>query len=111
MSDLAALRELGSRMGRHRLNKNLTQAAVASQAGVSTPTVQRIEQGKSTQASNLIRILRALKLLDNLDALVPEPAGSPIQQARLRGKVRQRASSPSSGIREPPPEWRWEDDA
>ena len=88
------------------------QATLAAQAGVSTPTVQRIEQGSSTQATNLLRILRALKLLDNLDALIPQPAVSPIQQARMRGKLRQRASSPSSGgIREPPPEWRWEDEA
>ena len=110
-SDRAILRELGSRMARHRLNRNLTQAALATQAGVSTPTVQRIEQGSSTQAANFIRILRALKLLDNLDALVPEPPVSPIQQVKLRGKVRQRASSTSPGIREPSPEWRWEDDA
>ena len=98
-------------MARHRLNRNLTQAALAAQAGVSTPTVQRIEQGNSTQAANLLRILRALKLLDNLEALIPEPPVSPIQQARLRGKLRQRASSPSSGIREPSPEWRWEDES
>lgn len=111
LSDRAILRELGGRLARHRLNKNLTQEALAAQAGVSTPTVQRTEQGKSAQASNLIRILRALRLLDNLDAVVPEPPVSPIQQVRLRGRVRQRASSPSSGIREPSPEWRWEDDA
>ena len=84
LSDHAAIRELGSRIARHRLNKNLTQATLAAQAGVSTPTVQRIEQGKSIQATNLIRILRALKLLDNLEALIPEPAVSPIQQAKLR---------------------------
>lgn len=110
-SDRAALRELGSRIARHRLNRNLTQAALAAQAGVSTPTVQRIEQGNSTQAANLLRILRALKLLENLEALIPEPAVSPIQQARLRGRVRQRASSPSSALGERSPEWRWEDDA
>ena len=98
-------------MARHRLNRNLTQATLAAQAGVSTPTVQRIEQGTSIQAANLLRILRALKLLDNLEALIPEPAISPIQQARLRGRVRQRASTRSSDLRERSPEWRWEDDA
>ena len=111
LSDRAILKELGSRLARHRLNRNVTQAALAVQAGVSTPTVQRIEQGSSTQVANLLRILRALKLLDNLEALIPEPAVSPIQQARLRGKLRRRASSLPAGIREPAPEWRWEDDA
>ena len=110
-SDRAILRELGSRLARHRLNGNVTQATLAARAGVSTPTVQRIEQGSSTQAANLVRILRALKLLDNLEALIPEPAVSPIQQARLRGRTRRRASSSSSDVREPSPEWRWEDDA
>ena len=110
ISDRAILRELGGRLARHRLNKNLTQEALAAQAGVSTPTVQRTEQGKSAQASNLIRILRALRLLDNLDTLVPEPPVSPIQQAKLRGRVRQRASSSSPNIREPSSDWRWEDD-
>ena len=109
MSDRAALKELGSRIARHRLNKNLTQAALAAEAGVSTPTVQRIEQGKSTQASNLIRILRALKLLANLEILIPEPAVSPIQQVKMRGKLRQRASSPSEE-KERPSEWTWGDE-
>ena len=94
LSDAAVLEELGQRIARYRLNRNMTQGALATESGVSTPTVQRLEKGQSTQASNLIRILRTLKLLENLDALVPEPAISPLQQARMQGKTRQRASSP-----------------
>ena len=108
-SDQAALHALGRRLARHRLNRNLTQAALAAQAGVSTLTVQRVEQGRSSQAANLIRILRALELLDNLDALVPEPAISPVQQARMRGRIRQRASS-RSGAPARPTEWSWGDE-
>jgi transcriptional regulator with XRE-family HTH domain len=108
-SDDAALETLGRRLARHRLNRNLTQTALAVEAGVSTPTVQRIEQGHSSQAANLIRILRALGLLDNLDALVPEPPLSPIQQASMRGRIRQRAS-PASGKPETPVDWSWGDE-
>ena len=103
------MQALGRRLARHRLNRNLTQAAVAAEAGVSTLTVQRIEQGHSSQAANLIRILRALGLLENLDALVPEPAISPVQQARMRGRIRQRASS-RSGKPEPSIDWAWGDE-
>ena len=102
------MQALGRRLARHRLNRNLTQAVLAAQAGVSTLTVQRMEHGRSSQAANLIRILRALGLLDNLDALVPEPAISPIQQARMRGRIRQRASR--SGKPEPPADWSWGDE-
>jgi transcriptional regulator with XRE-family HTH domain len=94
LSDDAVLQELGRRIGRYRLNRNMTQGALATESGVSTPTVQRLEKGHSTQAANLIRILRTLTLLDNLDALVPDPVLSPLQQAKLQGKARKRASAP-----------------
>ena len=108
LSDGAVLEELGQRIARYRLNRNMTQGALATESGVSTPTVQRLEKGQSTQASNLIRILRTLKLLENLDALVPEPAISPLQQARMQGKTRQRASSPRK--RQTPTRWTWDTD-
>ena len=95
-SDRAAMQELGSRIARYRLGQNLTQATLAAQAGVSTPTVLRLEQGRSTQAANFIRILRALKLLGNLESLIPEPGISPVQQAAMPGELRERASSPSA---------------
>ncbi len=93
LSDKALLRQLGERLLQYRLNRNITQEALAKEAGISVRTVNRIERGHSTQVSNFLRLLRSLGLLDNMDALVPEPALSPIQQVKLQGKNRQRASS------------------
>ena len=108
MSDAASLMELGSRIAQYRLNNNLTQSNLAKEAGVSTLTIHRIEHGQSTQFSNLIRILRELNLIGNLEALIPEPAISPIQQIKMHGKKRQRASSRSE-TSEPTEPWSWDD--
>lgn len=91
-SDDTILQELGQRIARHRLNKNITQDKLAKEAGVSKQTIHRIEHGSSVQASNLIRVLRTLKLIGNMDVLVPNPPASPIQKLMLQGKTRQRAS-------------------
>ena len=39
-----------------------------------------------------IQILRALDALEELDSLLPEPGISPLQLAKMKGKVRRRAS-------------------
>ncbi len=108
-SDDATLKELGGRISQYRLNKNWTQNALAAEAGVSKRTIHRVEHGHSTQTSNLIRILRALHLLENLEVLIPEPAISPIQQAKMQGKKRKRASSKSGEPKQTVP-WSWEAD-
>jgi hypothetical protein len=41
--------------------------------------------------SLLIRVLRAMGKLSQLDAFLPEPGLSPIQLAKLKGRERQRA--------------------
>ncbi len=107
--DGAILGELGARIARYRLNRNLTQEALAERAGVSRPTVARLEQGNSTTLSNLIRVLRALDLVENLEALVPEPPLSPIQQLKTKQRQRQRASSSASSEDRRAP-WTWGDD-
>lgn len=107
ISDSAALKELGGRIAQYRLNRNLTQAALAKEAGVSQRTLIRVEHGESTQTSNLIRILRVLHILENFESLIPEPAISPIQQLKLHGKSRKRASpGHKSGSKKP---WSWGD--
>lgn len=108
-SDTAVLEEIGERLARHRLERDLTQADLAEQAGVSKRTVERLEAGESTQLTILIRILRALGLLEALDQAIPEIAPSPLDLLKMKGKQRQRASS-KRGPRETDGAWSWGDD-
>src|SRR5271163_2424007 len=110
LSDTAILEELGKRLLRHRLNQNLTQQDLADEAGTGVNTVYRLEQGQSTQLSNLIRILRALGLVSNFDALVPESPPSPIEQAKLKKDERKRASQRREE-RGPSAIWKWDDES
>lgn len=114
-SEPAILTELGRRLARVRIDLNLTQADLAREAGISKRTVERIEDGASSQTSSLIRILRALDLLAGLDALVPQPRSRPMDLLRRKDKPRRRASSKRATARrrasdqdEP---WKWGEDA
>lgn len=71
-TDLAILSEIGERLGRCRLDFNLTQAKLAQTAGVSKRTVERMEKGESVQLTSFVQILRALDLVGNLEAVIPQ---------------------------------------
>ncbi len=111
LTDETVAQELGERLARTRLERNLTQAALAEQAGISKRTLERLESGAaSTQLSALVRVSRALGLIDRLDALVPPPVPSPIQQLKLEGRKRKRASG--SGVVEgAKKKWTWGDES
>jgi transcriptional regulator with XRE-family HTH domain len=111
MTDTAVLAEIGERLAQHRLGRNLTQAELAHEAGVSKRTVLRLEAGESTQLTNLIRIIRALGLLGNLDAFVPPSASSPVEQLRTQGKKRKRASPRSNQSDSDEKDWTWGDES
>jgi transcriptional regulator with XRE-family HTH domain len=107
-TDGVILKELGSRLTKIRLNRNLTQAQLATQAGVSKRTVERLETGRvGTQLSGFIRVCRALDMIGGLDLLVPEPVPSPVQQLKMAGRQRQRASIPKTAA---PKKWQWGDE-
>ena len=107
-TDEAILAELGARLSSVRLSRNLTQAELAHDAGVSKRTVERIEAGQSTQLTSFIRILRTLDLLDGLELSLPAPQPGPMDLLRRSGKAPQRASGGNVPSGEP---WTWADES
>jgi len=107
ISDEGILRELGGRLTGARLEQNLTQAALAEKAGVSKRTVERVESGEvATQLSGFVRVCRALGLLERFETLIPEAIPSPMEQLKLQGKHRQRASG-ARAAKGAPTKWTW----
>src|SRR5277367_87658 len=93
-TDGVVLHELGERLARIRLDRNLTQAQLATACGVSKRTVERLEAGTvGTQLSGFIRVCRALNVIERFDLLVPEPLSSPVEQLKMAGRKRRRAST------------------
>ena len=102
LTNEAILKELGERLAGARLERNVTQATLAEEAGVAKRTVERLESGEAaTQLSGFVRVCRALGLLERLDALVPEGTASPIAQPKLQGRKRQRATGRKAASGEP----------
>lgn len=112
MTDAAVLAELGRRLAHHRLERNWTQAEMASAAGLGQATVQRVERGESVQMTSMIKLLRTLELLGALDAAVPESITLPIAQLeREQRRTRRRASGGRGAAIEPrDTQWTWGDE-
>ncbi len=100
-------RELGRRLRVQRLARGLRQTDLAAASGVGEATIRRIEEGSTdARLSVLIKLLRALDLLEGLEQLVPDLTDSPLIDAdALPERVRKptRASSEDA--------WQWNDDA
>lgn len=108
--ETTVLAELGQRAQQYRIGMNLTQVELARHAGVSRSTIERLEAGSSVQLEKLLRILRALRLSDNLDQLIPEAGIRPIQLVDSKVDTRQRASKPRRGSAKAQA-WTWGDNA
>ena len=107
-SNASILLELGSRIKRARIDQRLTQQELAAKAGIAQRTISVIENGGDLRLENLIRILRALGYLENLNTLLPELAINPEDYASL-GKERQRVSR-RRGKTEKTGAWKWGDE-
>jgi transcriptional regulator with XRE-family HTH domain len=111
LTDEAVLKELGSRLAGIRIEKNLTQAALAEQAGVSKRTVERLESGEvATQLSGFLRVCRALGVLERFETLLPEPVPGPMAQLKQAGRKRQRATGKKASAVKPKT-WTWGESA
>jgi transcriptional regulator with XRE-family HTH domain len=101
----AAMRELGSRMARIRLSRNLTQARLAREAGASVSSIKRIELGENTSLDTFIRVLMALNLEDHLSGFLPNPDVRPVERIRREGRERKRARG--HAVVAKASEWAW----
>lgn len=76
-----------------RLQRNLSQQALAAQAGVSLSALRHLEAGQGANLGTLIRVVRALDKQDWLQALAPRVTINPLhmtpsQSARRRAGTR-----------------------
>ena len=103
----AIMQALFERIEEIRLSRNVSQAALAKEAGVSRSTMTRLAQGRGISVDSFVRILIALGLVDHLAALLPNPNVRPVDRVRLDGTERRRASPASKAAGD----WAWKDEA
>jgi putative transcriptional regulator len=90
-----------------RLSRNITQAQLAEEAGVSPRTIGRLEKGQGVSMDTFIRVMMALSIQQNLEALLPDPTVRPIERVGMSAGERKRAR-PAKSIDELPT-WSWGD--
>lgn len=111
-ADPTVRRELGERLRRLRLDRNLDQRQLAEESGIGRATLQRLEEGEPVNLTTWLRVLRTLGLLEGLNQLIPEPGPSPLQELELQGRRRQRASSVRRAgvVDDEVGDWHWGDE-
>lgn len=102
----AVIGALGQRIERYRLSRNIRQADLAWQAGVSRVTLGKLERGEGGTLQTLARVLRALDIEERLPDLVPDATLSPLDPRSATGRPRQRVRQPAPV---PDAPWAWGD--
>jgi len=105
-SSEAIMEALGKRLDAIRLSRNITQADLAREAGVSRSTLTRLSDGQPVSLDSFVRVMQALNLADHLAALLPDPGLRPVDRVRLGTSERQRARRRQSETSA----WTWGDD-
>jgi transcriptional regulator with XRE-family HTH domain len=79
---------LGERIRRLRLARNMDQRTTAEKAGVSEKALRNLETGRGSTVETLLRTLKALDSLRDMELLAAEPTIDPL--ALLRSAKPQR---------------------
>ncbi len=106
-SNAAVMKELGARIKRGRLDMQLSQKELAERAGISARTLSTAENSGDIRLESLVRILRVMGHLENLNLLLPELSLNP-EDYRTLGKSRQRVSKHSTQKKSTG--WKWGDE-
>jgi transcriptional regulator with XRE-family HTH domain len=111
LSDTQVMERLGVEMRRMRLERNLSQAEVATRAGLDRTTVVKLEAGRAATLLTVVQVLRAIGRLELLDAFHQEPQLTPYMLVEAQEKYlkqqRKRASRKKATILPPKPKSTW----
>ena len=100
--------ELGRRLARIRLARNVTQKTLSEEAGIGLRTLRRLESGASSTLDSFLRVAIALDLAEDLLAAVPSRDIRPIERVTARKSERKRARPARVRASEEP--WTWGDE-
>lgn len=73
---------IGRLLAQLRIERELTQAQLAYETGISLRTLQRLEAGKAVNSDSLYRIMEFLGRIEDLIKALEPAAESPQQQVR-----------------------------
>ncbi len=102
---VTTMRDLGARLAKVRLSRNLTQARLAQEAGASLPSIKRLEAGRNSSLDTFLRVLRALNLGDRVLDILPNPGVRPIERVQHEGQERRRARTRTEAPKAT--DWAW----
>ena len=84
---------IGKKIKNCRIDMGYSQKDLAKRSGISVHSISNIENGNGVTLDNLINIMRALNILNNIDKLIPDVASNPfdieagiIDRQRVRKK-------------------------
>jgi len=86
------LRTLGARLAMARLRRRMTQDTLATRAGISIPTLRKLERGDAgVSVATFLRVLQVLGLASDIDKLAEDDElGRRLQDSQQKGAPRGR---------------------
>lgn len=97
--------EIGARLARLRLSRNVTQAMLAKDAGIGLRTLRRLEAGEPATLDTFLRVALALDLGDAILGALPTGEIRPIERVSRTGSERRRARPQPRKSKDPA--WTW----
>lgn len=100
--------ELGARLAKIRLSRNITQETLAREAGIGLRTLRRLEAGHSCALDSFLRIVITLGMTDHLLSAIPAQDIRPVERISARRSERKRARPARHQAPKRP--WTWGED-
>ena len=92
---------LGERLRRLRLSRNIDQRAAARKAGISERALRNLESGNGSTVETLLRTLKALGYTQGIEMLAPETTVDPLallHRAKPPQRVRRSRKQQKAGL-------------